>query len=74
MPMITVRLWEGTTFEVKRGLVRDITEAVVKNLECPPEAVSIDMPEYRLDQLARGGKLSVDDEILSAEFKKKRSH
>jgi len=60
MPRITVRALEGRTIEQKRGLVRDITEVVVKNFKVEPEAVSIDIIEYSSDNLAKAGKLFVD--------------
>ena len=31
MPEVTIELLEGRTLEQKRGLVRDMTEAVVRN-------------------------------------------
>ncbi len=37
MPEVVVYLLEGRTLEQKRGLVKDITAAVVKNAAVPPE-------------------------------------
>ena len=37
MPLVTVKAIEGRTIEQKRGLVKDITEAVVKNFETKPD-------------------------------------
>ena len=37
MPAITIKAIEGRTIEQKRGLVRDITDAVVKNFDVKPE-------------------------------------
>ena len=37
MPEIVVYLLEGRSLENKRGLVKDVTAAVVKNLEVPIE-------------------------------------
>ena len=60
MPFITVKALEGRTVEQKRGLVKDITEAVVKNFGAPAEAVTIDIVEYTSDNLAKTGQLFAD--------------
>jgi len=41
MPTIIVEADEGRTVEQKRGLVRDITEAVCTHFKVPPEAVTV---------------------------------
>ena len=56
MPSITIKAIEGRTIEQKRGLVRDITDAVVKNFDVKPESVSIDIIEYRKQNLAKAGQ------------------
>ncbi len=60
MPLVTVKAKAGRTIEQKRGLVKDITEAVVKNFRVEPEAVSVDIIEYGLENLAKGGRLFAD--------------
>jgi len=60
MPIVTIKLIEGRDVEVKRGLVKDVTDAICKNVGCPPDAVSIDLIEYSNENLAKGGKLFVD--------------
>ena len=60
MPIVTIKLIEGRDVEVKRGLVKDVTDAICKNVGCPPDAVSIDLIEYKTENLAKGGKLFVD--------------
>ena len=60
MPLITVKAKEGRTIEQKRALVKDITEAVVKNFEVQPEAVIIDIVDYGGENLAKAGQLFVD--------------
>lgn len=60
MPYITVKSIEGRTVEQKRGLVKDITEAVVKNFGAPAEAVTIDIIEYSRDNMANAGQLFSD--------------
>lgn len=60
MPLITVKSLEGRTVEQKRGLVKDITDAVVKNFGAPPEAITIDIIEYSRENLAKAGQLFSD--------------
>jgi len=60
MPRITVEADEGRTIEQKRGLVRDITEAVTKNFNVSPEAVSIVIRETSKENRAKAGKLIID--------------
>jgi len=60
MPLVTVKVIKGRTVEQKRGLAKDVTEAVVKNFGVPPEAVMIDIVEYNKEDLSQGGKLFID--------------
>ena len=60
MPRVAIEAIEGRTIEQKRGLVKDITEAVVKNFKVGPEAVSISITEVKRENLARAGKLYSD--------------
>ena len=60
MPLVTVKAVEGRTIVQKRGLVKDITEAVVKNFKVEPESVTIDIVELSRDNLAKAGKLFAD--------------
>ena len=60
MPLVTIKILEGRTVEQKRGLVKDVTEAIAKNIGCPPEAVTIDIVDYSKENLAAGGELFVD--------------
>ncbi len=60
MPLITVKAIEGRTTEQKRGLVKDITQAVVKNFGVKPEVVTIDIIEYSKENIAEAGKLFTD--------------
>ena len=60
MPLITVEALAGRTLEQKRGLVRDVTEAVTKNFNCAPEAVTIVIHELADDHLSKAGKLKID--------------
>lgn len=60
MPLVTIKILEGRTVEQKRGLAKDVTEAIAKNIGCPPEAVTIDIVDYSKENLAAGGELFVD--------------
>ena len=60
MPLVTVKAIEGRTIEQKRGLVKDITEAVVKNFRVEPDSVTVDLVEYSKENLAKAGKLFID--------------
>jgi len=60
MPLVTVKAIEGRTIEQKRGLVKDITEAVVKNFKAEPYSVTVDILEYSKENFAKAGKLFLD--------------
>ena len=60
MPLVTVKMIEGRTVEQKRGMVKDVTEAIARNIGCPIQAVSIDIVEYSKENLAEGGELFID--------------
>jgi 4-oxalocrotonate tautomerase len=57
MPEIYVHAVEGRTLDQKRALVRDITAAVVKHFDVPPEAVLVQIVESSKDNKAKGGVL-----------------
>ena len=60
MPLVTIKIIEGRTIEQKRGMVKDVTEAIVKNIGCKTEGVTIDIVEYSKENLAAGGELFID--------------
>jgi len=57
MPEVVVYILEGRTIEQKRGLVKDITDAVVKNAGVPREAVTVSLVETAKSSKAKGGVL-----------------
>ena len=57
MPEVVVFLLEGRTPEQKRGLVTEITAAVVKNCKVPPDAVTVSIMETPRNNKAKGGVL-----------------
>ncbi len=61
MPRVTVETTEGKrTVEQKKGLVKDITDAVVKHFGVPPTAVTVVIHEIKPGNRAVGGKLITD--------------
>ena len=55
MPEIIVYAVEGRSPEVKKALMREITEAVVRNFGVPAENVVVQIVESGKDSKARGG-------------------
>ena len=57
MPEVYVYAVEGRTLDQKRSLVKDITEAVVKNFGVPAESVVVQVVEAPKTNKAKGGVL-----------------
>lgn len=57
MPEIVVYLAEGRSLDQKRGLVKDITDAVVRNCAVKPEVVTVSIMETAKTNKAKGGVL-----------------
>jgi len=57
MPEIYVHAVKGRSLEQKRALIKDITDAVVKNFTVPVEAVTIEIVETEPTLKAKGGVL-----------------
>jgi 4-oxalocrotonate tautomerase len=60
MPEVVVYAIEGRSVEQKRGLVRDITQALVKNYGVPADAVVVTVVETSKGDKAKGGVLFSD--------------
>ena len=60
MPEITVSMAAGRTDEQKAGMMRDITQALVKNLGVDADAVVIQINEAPLAHKMKGGKTFVE--------------
>jgi len=60
LPEIVVYLLEGRTLEEKRGLVKDVTAAVVKNIGAPAESVTVSLVETAKTAKGKGGVLFSD--------------
>ena len=54
MPEVVVYLLEGRTLEQKRGLVKDITQAVVKNAGTTADQVTVSLVETPKTAKAKG--------------------
>jgi len=57
MPEVIVYLAEGRTPEQKRGLMQDITAAVVKNCNVPADVVTVSLMETPKAHKSKGGVL-----------------
>jgi 4-oxalocrotonate tautomerase len=60
MPFVSIKIIEGRNTEQKRGMVKDVTEAIVKNIGCPTDAVQIEIVEMIQENIGQGGKLFCD--------------
>ena len=61
MPLVTIKILEGRTVEQKRGMARDVTAAIVKNIGCPATAVQIDILDLKKENISAGGVLFCDN-------------
>jgi 4-oxalocrotonate tautomerase len=55
MPEIVVFCAEGRSPEQKKGLMKDLTEAMVKNFGVKPEVVTVQIVEAKKTDKAKGG-------------------
>jgi 4-oxalocrotonate tautomerase len=60
MPTVIIEADEGRTVEQKRGLVKDITDAVCRNFKVPPDSVTIFIHEGKKENRGKAGKLAID--------------
>lgn len=56
MPEVQVFMAEGRSDEQKRGMMRDITEALVKNLGVSADVVTVQIVEAKLTDKMKGGR------------------
>ena len=57
MPEVYIHAVKGRTLDQKRGLIKDITDAVVKNFSVPVDAVTEEIMESEPTAKAKGGVL-----------------
>ena len=55
MPEILVHIVEGRSPEAKKALMKEITDAVVRHFNVPPERVVVQIVESSRDSKSRGG-------------------
>jgi 4-oxalocrotonate tautomerase len=60
MPEVTIEILDGRTLDQKRGLVRDMTDAIVRNTGVQPEDVTIIIHENLKSDKAKAGQLFAD--------------
>ncbi|MBN9584997.1 MAG: tautomerase [Afipia sp. 62-7] len=60
MPEVTVNMAAGRTEDQKKGMMLDITQALVKNLGVDAEAVTVQINEAPLHNKMKGGKTFVE--------------
>ncbi|TCJ34555.1 tautomerase family protein [Parafrankia sp. BMG5.11] len=56
MPEVHVFMAEGRTGAQKRGMMQAITTAVVENLDCPPDVVTVQIIEAKWTEKMKSGK------------------
>ncbi len=60
MPVVQVEMLGGRSLEQKRAMVKEVTEAIVRTVQCPPEAVKIIIREMEPEHLGEAGVLRSD--------------
>ena len=66
MPEITVSMAAGRTDEQKKGMMLDITQALIKNLGVEAESVTIQINEAPLAHKMKGGKTFIERKAEAA--------
>lgn len=59
MPVVRAQFWSGASVETKNAIAASITEVLVKNLPCPPGAVTVILEEIDKEDWFIGGVDSV---------------
>jgi 4-oxalocrotonate tautomerase len=60
MPEVQVFMAEGRTNEQKKGMMLDITHALVKNLGVTPDVVTVQIVESKLTDKMKNGQTFVE--------------
>jgi 4-oxalocrotonate tautomerase len=60
VPVVRVEMWEGRSLEQKRRIARELTDALVRIIDCDPATVRVLIDEYSSENWAVGGTLRVD--------------
>jgi 4-oxalocrotonate tautomerase len=65
MPEVYIYAIEGRTIDQKRKLVKEVTEAVARNLDVAEDAVLIQLMESSREAKAKGGVLFSDRAVAA---------
>ncbi len=60
MPLVHISMFKGRTMEQRREMVKEVTDSLVKTLQCDKEAVRIVIREVERDDVSVGGVLYSD--------------
>lgn len=60
MPIVQIEMLSGRSLEQKRAMVKEITDSLVKTINCKPEAVRIIIKEMEKENYAVADKLFID--------------
>ena len=60
MPIVQIELLEGRTVEQKRAMVKEVTDAICRTLNAPPDAVRIIIRDMKFENYAAAGVLRSD--------------
>ena len=55
MPIVRIDIWKGRPREQKDALIHNVTDAVVKSIGCPEQAVEVLLYEIDKADWASGG-------------------
>lgn len=61
MPLVHIELIEGRSQDQLKTLVKDVTDAIVKDTGAPAEHVHVVLNEMKKDRYAVGGVLKSDE-------------
>lgn len=73
MPIVDIHLIAGRSQAQLKGLVEDVTAAVVKNTGAPAEHVHVILSEMQKDRYSVGGVLSSDQKSKRCQTKRLES-
>lgn len=60
MPIVQIEMLSGRSLEQKRAMVKEITDSLVKTINCKPEAVRIIIREMEKENFGIAEKLASD--------------
>ena len=55
MPLVEITMWPGRSAEVKKKIMREVTDALSRACGAPPEAVEIILRDVPKTDWGRGG-------------------